>query len=373
MSLALTIICGGVSPEHEISLLSAKHVASACRSRGYKVGMLYISQEGQWLYCSDVVDPCEFMIMAASNDQRMQPVTVNMSTPHTPWHFVNKPAHTIACDCVLPMVHGTQGEDGTIQGLLSLLNIPYVGCDTLSSAICWHKGATKRILQQHGITVVPFYEIQQAQYDEASILEKFEAWQGTVFIKPARAGSSIGVAQVSSQAALLSAIQAGFEYDDCLLMEPVALGRECEMAVLVTQETTQVLGPGEVINHGGFYSYQAKYVDASLSTTDTDPDVSDDELSLLKQTALAAAKAVGIEGMVRVDGFLSDTGFHINELNTIPGFTDISLYPSLFNQAGVDSSELMHLLVSQALTRHQRDSHKKSVFDAALKIQAATA
>jgi len=262
-----------------------------------------------------------------------------------------------AIDVVFPILHGTLGEDGAIQGLCEVAGIPYVGAGVLGSAIGMDKDVAKRLLRDAGIPVATFQTIRRHQFD-AHALEVCEAAATLgfpLFTKPANAGSSVGVRKVSSALDLPDAIRHAFEFDSKVIVEAAIVGREIELAVLGGNPPTVTL-PGEIIvqHPDGFYSYDAKYLDAQGARLEMPARLSRDESARAQHLALRTFEILECEGMARVDLFLrADGELFVNEINTIPGFTAISMYPKLWALSGVDARQLVSRLIDLALERAQ--------------------
>jgi D-alanine-D-alanine ligase len=352
----LTVFCGGCSTEHDITLLSAQNVIRSVDQSCYALTIIYISPSQGWFRLRQ---PEAMQVLVEDVDlsdrSLFEPLAVAFDNPQAPWVSLSEPGTRYPVDVVFPVLHGTYGEDGCIQGLLTLLKIPYVGADTLTSALLMNKIRTKQVLQHAGVPCVPYQAWMHLSEHEAEAREAFHDFGGDVFIKAANLGSSVGVLHVQSEAELQAAFAEVFRYDEWLMMEPTVTGREIEVAVLGNRGNWQVAGPGEIVKNNGFYSYAAKYVDAESAQPLAKTEVTEAERENIYAVAKAVAQAVHCEGMCRVDGFLTpDQGFVINEVNTIPGFTDISLYPGMWQHAGKPTTELLNDLLGLACQRHER-------------------
>jgi D-alanine-D-alanine ligase len=282
-------------------------------------------------------------------------IGVAFDDPRHPWVSLREPSIRYPVDIVFPVLHGTYGEDGCIQGLLELLKIPYVGADTLTSALLMNKIRTKQLLEHAGVPCVAFKAWMHDSDYEAEALQAFHDFGGDVFVKAANLGSSVGVFHVTEESKLTSAFEGVFCYDEWVMMEPTIKGREIEAAVLGNEGHWAVAGPGEIIKKTDFYDYHAKYIDPDAAKPLSKASVTDAERDNIFAVAQAVAQALHCEGMCRVDGFLTDNkGFLVNEVNTIPGFTDISLYPSMWSHAGKNAKELINDLLMLAFDRHNR-------------------
>ncbi len=351
--LTLGIICGGRSPEHQISLQSARNVIKAA-AESFDLQVVGITRAGEWL----LLPPVEFSTGYQS------PATVQLNTgAGQPVSLVRRQGQAgllteaggfLRLDAVFPVMHGENGEDGTIQGLLQLQGLPYVGCDVAASAICMDKDLAKRLLAAAGIAVAPGVCIQAHEFaacDTAALVRQFGL---PLFIKPSRLGSSVGVSKVKEAAQLRGAIAEALRYDNKVLVEATIVGREIECAVL-GNETPAGSVAGEVIPRHEFYSYEAKYLDDDGADLKAPADLAPEMHERVQQAACQAYRVLGCAGLARVDFFLTPEGrLILNELNTIPGFTRISMYPKLWELTGVPQPELMRRLVGFALDRHQK-------------------
>jgi D-alanine-D-alanine ligase len=258
-------------------------------------------------------------------------------------------------DVVFPILHGPWGEDGTVQGMLELVGLPYVGSGVLASALGMDKHFTKTVLQHAGLPVAPWTTVTALdwQHDEQRVREAAAALGSPVFVKPARAGSSVGVSKVTGPDDLGDPVRIAFDEDDKLLIESAVTGREVEIAVLGGRpgEPTRASVAGEIVVSGrDFYDFAAKYLDAPGIDLVCPAQLTDDDLSTMQDLAVRAFDALGCEGLARVDFFLTDDGFVINEINTMPGFTPISMFPRCWAETGLSYPALIDELVQTALS-----------------------
>jgi D-alanine-D-alanine ligase len=254
---------------------------------------------------------------------------------------------------VFPVLHGPFGEDGVIQGHLETLNLAYVGAGVLSSAICMDKGVAKSVLHDHGLPVAAWRVTSRAQWSAEEMKEAVGALGLPMFVKPANLGSSIGVAKVFDAAGLGDAVLSAFEFDDHVILEEFIRGRELELA-LIGNEEVRVSQAGEIIASREFYDYDDKYV---LGTAETvaPTDLEDTQLAHAQRVASAAYRALRVEGLARVDLFLADDDeIFVNEVNTMPGFTPISMFPMLWEVEGLPFASVVEELVTLARARHAR-------------------
>jgi len=336
----LLLVFGGESPEHEISILSAKNVAAAIDQNKYQVMYCYITKSGTWVLQDNWIGdaPKEVGDRIAAIPGAKQ--------------FINVSDNSILeVDVVFPVLHGKNGEDGTIQGLFAMMKLPVVGCNVESSALCMHKDATKRVLSSYGvkvtngITVRSGYDANQLQLNISKNLSN-APW----FVKPSRVGSSIGVRKVLEESELADAIDNALQFDDTVLIEEAIIGRELEVAVLgnVPRHSASVVG--EIITGAEFYDYDDKYSEDSDSEVKLNVTLPADIEENIRSIAERTFEYLGCSGLSRVD-FLMDTdnNLYVNEVNTMPGFTNISMYPKLWQEQGISYTELVDNLIDLAL------------------------
>jgi D-alanine-D-alanine ligase len=331
------LLFGGESSEHEVSISSVRNVYAAMDDAKYNILFGYIDRMGKWWLVDRISDDIN-----THGAPQLAPVLGTKSFVTFPSSRVVKP------DVILPILHGKNGEDGSVQGLAQLLHIPIVGCDMTSSAICMDKVATKEILSGFGINVTP-YEVHH-DGDELPDFNHLSMKLGSpMFVKPVKAGSSVGVSKVYSEAEFVSAIEEAHKHDNVALIERGIVGRELEVAVLGNPPHHQVSGIGEV-KAADFYSYDEKYAASSTAEIIIPAEMPDDTKARIRKVAGDAYKILGCTGLTRVDFFLTDDGtIYINELNTLPGFTNISMYPKLWREEGISYSELIERLINLAL------------------------
>lgn len=331
------LLFGGESSEHEVSVLSASNVHAAIDKSLFDVLLGYIDRQGQWWLAEEVTG------VLPPNAERLVPLLGDKS-------FMTEPGgDIIAPDVILPILHGRNGEDGSVQALGQLLHIPIVGCDMTASAICMDKVATKEILSANDIPNAPYrvHRIGEADPNYKVLKEQLGA---TLFVKPARSGSSVGVSKVTSADELADALRLAHEHDSTILIEMAIAGRELEVAVLGNPPHHEASGVGEIIAGDDFYSYDAKYSADSRSQAVIPADIDGALAGRIRTLAHQAHTVLGCRGMARVDFFLDDEDtIYVNEVNTIPGFTNISMYPKLWQQEGVSYQELITRLILEAL------------------------
>lgn len=339
------LLFGGESSEHDVSLSSVRNVYAALDDQKFTVLLGYIDRHGKWWLADKIGSDTHGV-------PQLVPVLGAGSFITVPDNKVVKP------DVILPILHGKNGEDGSVQGLAQLLHIPIVGCDMTASAICMDKLATKEILMTAGIHVVP-YQVHYAR-DEQPDFNKLSMRLGCpMFVKPTRAGSSVGVSKVYSEEDLVKALEEAHKHDSTVLIERGISGRELEVAVLGNPPYHKASAVGEIKPGDDFYSYDAKYASSSTSEVIVPTELDEAVSTHIRSVAEKAYQALGCQGLSRVDFFLAEDGtVYINEINTLPGFTNISMYPKLWRHEGVSYSQLIEKLIMLAL------EPTKSVFDA---------
>jgi D-alanine-D-alanine ligase len=350
------ILFGGRSAEHEISILSARNVFRALDRERFEPMLVGIDKQGRWR-----IEP-EETLLAATGDPRkvaLAPAGAELTVPVRPsgGGVPTTPRAILdADDVVFPILHGTYGEDGTVQGLLELADVAYVGAGHLGSAIGMDKDVAKRLLAHAGIPVVPWRVCTAAELrrDPDALAAKVAALGFPLFVKPANAGSSVGVSKVKTLDQLLPALQAAFAFDRKVLAEAAVDAREIECAVLGNDDPVASV-PGEiVVSHAdGFYSYDAKYVDPDGSSWKIPAEISPETAERVRHLSIETFRALELSGLSRVDFFLDRrTGaLYVNEVNTIPGFTAISMYPKMWEASGLSGTALVSRLIDLALER----------------------
>jgi D-alanine-D-alanine ligase len=357
--LRVALLYGGRSTEHEISLESANSVLRNLDPARFDVVPVYVDQQGAFHRAR---------LPAPTSDK---PLELPTSTSQAESLRVRE-GQLFAADggesigVVFPVMHGPLCEDGSMQGLLELADVPYVGSRVLGSALCMDKDVAKRLVRAEGIPIVPYVTLRGPEYErrKAEWIERIERELGgySVFVKPATLGSSVGVSKVTNRAELADAIALALRYDDKLLVEKAVRAREIEFAVLAAQELDQppeVSVAGEISAREDFYSFERKYLDAQGAELSVPAAIDDATLQQGQRAARKIFQTLECEGMARVDFFLDkDSGqLYFNEVNTIPGFTAISMYPKLWAASGLSYSELLNRLVQDAIKRHARRSH----------------
>lgn len=359
------ILFGGKSAEHEISLLSAKSVIEAIDKNKYEVLLIGINKSGEWFLHEDLTH----CLLNAEDPKLIQLKKVQEAVALVPKEqdnpLVSLSGHTLTktVDVIFPILHGTYGEDGTVQGLLKLANIPFVGAGVLASALAMDKDVMKRLLRDAGIPIAKFISYRHFEAKNIKFQHIKEMLGLPFFVKPANLGSSVGISKIKTEQEFYEKVALAFEYDRKILFEECILGREIECSVLGNEDPIASL-PGEVIPQHEFYSYEAKYLDENGASFEI-PAVLPAELIIKVQTtAIEAYKALCCEGMARVDMFLKENGeIVLNELNTIPGFTRISMYPKMWMASGLAYSDLIDKLIHLALKRFEQEQGLKTHFE----------
>ena len=351
----ISVICGGQSTEHEVSVQSAKNIVNTLDTVKYLISVIFINRAGQWY----LIEKTEAFLSQVPNklikEGKATPITISFGEAAFPWQSLNGKGNRYPADCVFPIVHGTQGEDGTLQGLFELLKVPYVGANVQSSAVCIKKDFTKTLLRAMGIRVVNWH-ILLPQDPVADLYQRLiNQWSiSEFFVKAVSLGSSVATFPVKTENELKKAVKEVFRYDDRLIVEPRIRGREIECAVL-GNENPQASLPGEIIPHYDYYSYNEKYLDPSKAIIVTSVDLPESIIRHIQQTAIDAFKVVHCSGMARVDFFLTpENEVIVNEINTIPGFTNISMYPKMWEVSGLSKKNLLDQLIELAIDRHHK-------------------
>jgi D-alanine-D-alanine ligase len=314
--IRVAVLYGGRSGEHEISLRSAESIVAGLPPGKYEVQRILITPEGRW-----------------------QPRAISP-----------EPGGNPGIDVVFPVLHGTFGEDGTVQGLLELAGLPYVGAGVLASAVSMDKEVTKRLLVERGLPVAEYFTVARGRYSTQEIGSRLPF---PMFVKPANLGSSVGISKVKNCAELEAGLELAGKYDRKILVERGIAGREFECSVLGSEKPVAAV-PCEVIPSRDFYDYEDKYLLDAAKLIVPAP-LEPAQTAEIQRLAVAGYQAVECEGMARVDFLMEDaTGrLYINEINTIPGFTSISMYPKMWEAAGVPFGELLDRLIELALERHR--------------------
>jgi D-alanine-D-alanine ligase len=370
MKQKIAVLFGGKSGEHEVSLQSAASIVKNLDPSRYEIVLIGIAQNGRW-YLQDPPPTAEEVPNALSirEDEHRRVAAL-------PEGGLLCGGEELDIDVVFPVLHGPFGEDGTVQGLLDVADLPYVGAGVLGSALGMDKEMAKVLWKAHGLSVVPFIRIDKRDFasEEAvgaavgevtvagtsafeHLREQCSSSFGyPLFVKPARVGSSVGISKVEDAEALARALEEALSFDTKALVEPAVTGQEVECSVRGNHHPVAST-PGEIIPHGGFYDYEAKYVDPDGAELVIPARLDRSITTAVQERARQAYEALGLAGMARVDFFIQEDGtILLNELNTIPGFTRISMFPVLFAEDGVEYATLLDELIELARARHSERS-----------------
>lgn len=359
----IVLLFGGKSGEHEVSLQSARSVYQALDQEKYNITLIGIDKQGIWHSGS--------MTELIQNGTNPKLIKLNNSTPEvqvvngakgTAIVETNNSGESGQIDVVFPIMHGTYGEDGCIQGLLELLDVAYVGPDVLGSAVGMDKDIMKRLLKEAGLPIARFHTLRKNQSWEKQLPSMIDDLKLPIFIKPANLGSSVGISKAHDETELRNGIEKAFAYDTKILLEETIHGREIECAVL-GNDTPAASLPGEVIPTHEFYSYEAKYIDENGAHFAIPAKLDEETVKKIQTAAIKTFTTLECSGMSRVDFFLLDNGnLYINEINTIPGFTSISMYPKLWEVSGISYEKLLDRLIELALEKKEERTKLKRDF-----------
>jgi D-alanine-D-alanine ligase len=374
--LRIGLIYGGKSGEHEVSLKTAAAVLQQLDFAKYDVIPFYITKQGEWRKGPLLTGAEQLRMLAGAEEVRELeralaiPGHAAAAGAHFPiplvGHTSAQHADTVSIDVVMPLLHGTFGEDGTIQGLLELANVPYVGAGVLASAVGMDKITMKKIFAQEGLPQCLFRHFTRSQWekDQAYLVAEIELTLGyPCFVKPANLGSSVGISKAANRKQLLEAVRIAFEFDRKVIVEESVNAREIEVSVLGNDEPETSV-PGEVVSSNEFYDYRAKYVDGK-SQLIIPADIPEETKREAQQLAVRAFQAIDGAGLARVDFFLTreDGRLLVNEINTMPGFTPYSMYPLLWKESGKSYGQLLDDLIRLALERHREKQRIRYTFE----------
>ena len=353
--LNVGILFGGRSAEHEVSLQSAKNIIETINKDKYEIILIGIDKQGKWYlnrtshFLLHADDPKMISMKHGTQNLALVPGASSEKILS-----VDGDSAIENLDVIFPVLHGPYGEDGTVQGLLKLADIPFVGAGVLGSAVSMDKDVMKRLLDQAGIPQAKFMSFHR--YEKTKInFDEIESGTGIpCFVKPANLGSSVGISKVHNRNELQPALDAAFEYDDKIIIEEYIKGREIECAVLGNEDPVASV-PGEVIPTHEFYSYEAKYLDEDGANFRIPAALTAEIAKKVQELAVKSFKILSCAGMARADFFLQgENKLFVNELNTIPGFTKISMYPKLWEASGISYADLIDRLIQLAIEKHQR-------------------
>lgn len=361
--LKVGVIFGGRSGEHEVSLVSANSIMKALNPDKYEVIPVGITRQGAWMVG---VKPDALLEYGKSESRSCLALnaagggkaSLNCDPSNKGLMLLDKPKaeNQVQLDVLFPIIHGTYGEDGTLQGMLELADMPYVGCGVLASAVGMDKTFAKRLFHEAGIEIAPFKEVLRSRFRSQpdAVISEIESELGyPCFVKPVNSGSSVGISKAKNRESLQTALELAAQYDRKILIESYVNGREIEVSVLGNDDPIASL-PGEIVPCNEFYDYNAKYID-ERSELKIPADLSPETTEQVRAMAIRAYKALDCAGMARVDFFLErgSNRVIINEINTIPGFTSVSMYPKLWEATGISYPELVDRLVDLAIERYR--------------------
>lgn len=345
------VVFGGESAEHDVSCVTAAHVLRALDRDRYRVTAVGITRQGAWVVARDAM---------AALERGPEAIPERLAAEGEPTSITPIVAQVRAEDrtVVFPLIHGPLGEDGSLQGVLELANVPYVGAGVLGSAVAMDKAMAKQVLAANGIPQPRWVALRESQATDAALRGAVESLGLPLFVKPANMGSSIGISKVGAADELRAAVDRALSYDEWVLIEESVSGREIEVAVL-GNESARASVPGEIVPSREFYDYEDKYVGDGAALI-VPADLDDDESAAVRALALVVFHTLRGDGMARVDFFYErdGRGFLCNEVNTIPGFTPISMYPKLWQASGMSYPALLDELIDLALARHARRRRK---------------
>jgi D-alanine-D-alanine ligase len=353
MKKIVAILFGGKSAEHEVSLQSAKNIVGAIDKEKYNVVLIGIDKQGKWLLNNN---SHSFLNPRSPKSIKLSKSGDSIAlVPHGKGEIVNfsNPKNKLTVDIAFPVLHGPFGEDGTIQGLLKLAGVPFVGAGVLGSAVGMDKDIMKRLLRDAKIPIAKFLV-----FKDTNII-KFEKVVENIglpfFVKPANLGSSVGISKVKSKKDFRKAITEAFRYDRKILLEEYINGREIECSILGNDSPIASV-PGEVITNNEFYSYKAKYIDENGAVLEIPAKLEKNVIKKIQNLAIKTFETLSCEGLGRVDFFLQNNGeVIVNEINTIPGFTSISMYPKLWEASGMSYTNLIDKLILLAIERFEKE------------------
>ncbi|MDR1466439.1 MAG: D-alanine--D-alanine ligase [Treponema sp.] len=358
MQKNVAILFGGKSAEHEVSVQSAKNILDALDRNKYHPILIGIDKDGIWRLTSEDVLNAQIAKNGAFEPHNAPSAALIPGSGGI--LLVNGLKSPAGIDVVFPVLHGPFGEDGTVQGLLKLADIPFVGTSVLASAVSMDKDVMKRLLRDAGLPIGKFLSLKS--YESLSFTDAVDELGIPFFVKPANMGSSVGVAKVHSAEEFGQALAQAFDYDTKIVLEEFIPGREIECSVLGNEEPLASL-PGEIVSSREFYSYGAKYLDESGVHLEIPAKLPPKTIKIIQDLAVKVFKTLCCEGLGRVDFFLKPDGVPIiNEINAMPGFTKISMYPKLWESTGLSYSTLIDRLITLAMSRFEKEKRLKTSF-----------
>lgn len=361
MKKNIALIFGGKSAEHEVSLRSAKNVADALDKNLFSPILIGISKEGSWYrFPSDAVFTQALKILDNELPPHAEPVAL-ISRQGKPVLYSLQNQSQTNVDVAFPILHGTMGEDGTIQGLFKMVQLPFVGCGVWSSAAGMDKEVMKRLFTEAQIPNAKY--VLLTPFKNISYQEVVAKLGSPFFIKPANAGSSVGVHKVKTPQDYEANLKDAFQFDTKVLAEEFVEGREIECSVMGHNREPQASLPGEIIPQHEFYSYEAKYLDDNGALLKIPADMPEDMVQKLQALAKKTYQVMGCDGLTRVDFFFKKNGeLFVNEINTIPGFTKISMYPKMWEASGLNYRDLITQLINLGLEKHGEEQKLRTSY-----------
>ncbi len=353
----IVILYGGRSVEHEVSVNSAKNIFEFIDKNLFESIPIGISKKGQW-----------FLTKGVSKDiEQGKPLGVILDTQHRGFILLST-EERFQADVIFPVLHGTDGEDGSIQGMLKALDIPMVGTGVLGSSLSMNKVVAKRVLEAAKLPVAKYMAFHYTEREKIKFAEVKKKLGMPFMVKAANLGSSVGVTKVKKQADFTKAIEEAFKYDDELIIEEFIKAREVECAILGNNPPQASL-PGEIVisKKYEFYTFDAKYVDPTAVRIDVPASLTKASVEKIRTLSVKAFQALRCEDFARVDLFLSGTKVYVNEINTIPGFTNSSMYPVMWKERGIGFSELISKLIDIAVERYEKSKRIERSFTSSLK------
>lgn len=343
----ILILCGGESGEHEVSLQSANSIAHFIPGDRYRSVLVGIDKSGQWVTGDSLFQNAD------------DPSRISLAEGLEPAILANQSINGRRIDAVFPIIHGTHGEDGSLQGVLQMQHLPYVGSGVLGSAVGMDKDIMKRLFLQAGLNCARHEVIYSWQEKRPEYADLAKRLGPVMFVKPCNLGSSVGISRVNRESAYEPALAQAFEFDNKVIVESLLEGREIEVSVL-GNEQPEASVPGEIIPGSDFYSYDAKYIDSGNTRLVIPADMPPGVTLEVQKTAIRAFQLLELAGLARADFFVEENGrIWLNELNTLPGFTNISMYPKLWEASGVPYPELIHRLIQLAIRRFRAEERLK--------------
>lgn len=357
--LNIAILCGGKSAEHEVSLQSALNIYKAIDKNKFNPILIGISKSGKWLLGDDknfILNPSSSKNIALSENGDE---VVLIPASQGKFYNIIHPEKSFKIDVIFPMLHGPFGEDGTVQGLLKLAQVPFVGAGVLGSAVGMDKVAMKRLLTEAQIKIAKYLVVHFLD-EKPSFEDVVERMGSPFFVKPANMGSSVGISKVKNAKQYSESLDKAFQYDLKVLIEEYVKGREIECSVLGFESVTASL-PGEIKPQHDFYSYEAKYIDEDGAILEIPAQISKEKTLEVQVLAIKVFEVLFCEGLGRVDFFLKSNGdLLVNEINTMPGFSKISMYPKLWEASGLSYAELIDRLIELAIARFNKEKKIKT-------------